>query len=255
MEKCVNLSVASHRAQESNRRLAARTAHLLPETEGHGTQGRVLKVALTMFAERGYAATSVRDIAAAVGVKGATIYAHYASKEHILAELCRIGHDAHYRGLRTAVLGTSGRPVDQLIAYVQAHVGFHTTYPMLAVVANSELHALSKELGASTFLLRRQSVELLREIVERGVHDHTFHVPDVWLAVAAIGGMGLRVAYWFSADHALSAAQVADGYTEFALRLVGTPPRRGTAQAADPEADSVAQRRPRRQQKHEFPDR
>lgn len=203
-----------------NRRLAATTARLLPGQKQSGGSGRVLEAALKLFAERGYAATSVRDVAAAAGVKPATIYAHYPSKEHILAELCRVGHEEQYRSVRTAVLASGGAPRDQIVAYVRAHVGFHTTYPMLAVVSNSELHVLGEELGAATFVLRRQSEELMQDIVKRGIDGGAFHVADPWLAVAAIGGMGLRVAYWFSPAYKLSAKQVADGYAEFALRLL-----------------------------------
>lgn len=224
MKKQTSRSTASPPQAGSNRRLAARTAQLLPDANREGTPGRVLTVALRLFAERGYAATSVRDIAAAVGVKGASIYTHFPSKEHILAELCRIGHAAHYRSLRTAVLAANGQPVEQLVAWVRAHVAFHTAYPMLAVVANSELHALGPELSASTLLLREQSVELLREIIDRGVAKRAFHVDNVWLAVAAIGGMGIRVAYWFSPEHSLAADEVADGYAEFALRLLAVMP-------------------------------
>lgn len=204
-----------------NRRLAATTARLLPGLKEAGASGRVLEAALKLFAEHGYAGASVRDVAAAAGVKAATIYAHYPSKEHILAELCRVGHEEQYRYVRTAVLESGGSPRDQIIAYVRAHVAFHTTYPMLAVVLNSELHVLSDELGAATFVLRRQSQDLIQDIVTHGVDVGQFHVPDRWLAVAAIGGMGLRVAYWFSPAYKLSAEQVADGYAEFALRLLG----------------------------------
>lgn len=204
-----------------NRRLAATTARLLPGLGQSQASGRVLGAALKLFAERGYAGASVRDVAAAAGVKAATIYAHYPSKEHILAELCRIGHEEQYRSVRTAVLASSGDPRDQIVAYVRAHVGFHTTYPMLAVVSNSELHVLGEELGAATFVLRRQSEELIQDIIQRGMQAGVFRVKDAWLAVAAIGGMGLRVAYWFAPDYNLTADQVADGYAEFALRLLG----------------------------------
>lgn len=203
-----------------NRRLAATAVRLLPGLKQPGASGRVLEAALKLFAETGYAAGSVRDIAAAAGVKPATIYAHYPSKEHILAELCRVGHEEQYRVVRTAVLDSSADPRDQIVAYVRAHVGFHTVYPMLAVVSNSELHVLGDELGAATFVLRRQSEELMQDIIARGIDSGQFHVPDRWLAVAAIGGMGLRVAYWFSPDYKLTAAQVADGYAEFALRML-----------------------------------
>ena len=140
-----------------NRRLAATTARLLPGLNQSEGSGRVLGAALKLFAERGYAGASVRDVAAAAGVKPATLYAHYPSKEHILAELCRIGHEEQYRSVRTAVLESGGDPRDQIMAYVRAHVTFHTTYPRLAVVSNSELHVLSEDLGAATFVLRRES--------------------------------------------------------------------------------------------------
>jgi AcrR family transcriptional regulator len=212
-----------------NRRLAATTARLLPGLKQSGASGRVLEAALKSFAERGYAGASIRDVAAVAGVKPATIYAHYPSKEHILADLCRIGHEEQYRGARTAVLASGGDPRDQIVAYVRAHVGFHTTYPMLAVVSNSELHVLGEELGAATFVLRRESEGLLQDIVKRGMDAGAFHVTDPWLAVAAIGGMGLRVAYWFSPDYNLSAGQVAEGYAEFALRLLGADRKPGRA--------------------------
>lgn len=217
----------------SNRRLAATTVHLLPGLKEAGASGRVLEAALKLFAEHGYAGASMRDVAADAGLKAATIYAHYPSKEHILAELCRIGHEEQYRGVRTAVLDSGGDPRDQIVAYVRAHVAFHTTYPMLAVVCNSELHVLGDELGAAAFVLRRQSEALIQDIITRGIDSGQFHVRDRWLAVAAIGGMGLRVAYWFSPEKALTAAQVADGYAEFALRLLGAAARAGGAGDAD----------------------
>jgi hypothetical protein len=40
------------------------------------------------------------------------------------------------------------------------------------------------------------------------------------LAVAAIGGMGIRVAYWFSPQYKLAAEEVAAGYARFALLLL-----------------------------------
>lgn len=203
-----------------NRRLAATTAHLLPALKLPGSRGQILKSALKLFAESGYAGTSIRDVASAAGVKPATIYVHYSSKEHILAELCRIGHEEQYRGVRTAVLASGADPRDQIVAYVRAHVDFHTTFPMLAVVSNAELHVLGEELGSATFLLRRQSEGLLTDIIERGIAQAIFHVPDTWLATAAIGGMGLRVAYWFAPDYHVTARQVANAYAEFALRIL-----------------------------------
>lgn len=203
------------------RRLAATSTALLPEWKPAGSRGVILEAALLLFAERGYAGASIRDIAAASGVQSATLYAHYPSKEHVLAELARIGHAEHLRRVRAALLASQPDPRDQVAAYVRAHVSLHSEFPMLAVVANAELHVLSPALGSATFELRKQSEQLLEDIIRRGVELGSFKVPHIWLAVAAIGGMGLRVAYWFTPEFELSGEQVGEIYAEYALRILG----------------------------------
>lgn len=205
----------------ASRRLAATRATLLPEHKPEGTRGVILEVSLKLFAERGYAGASIREIAEAVGMKSDSLYAHYPSKEHILAELCRIGHEEHRRSIQRALLECGADPRDQVVAYVHAHVAMHAQFPMLAVVANGELHALSSELGAATFELRNQSIQMLEDIVRRGIERGVFQIPHVWLGVAAIGAMGMRVAYWYTPEFELSSQRVADVYAEFALRLLG----------------------------------
>jgi AcrR family transcriptional regulator len=205
----------------STRRLAATETAPLPEAVASGSRRLILETALRLIAERGYSGTSIRDIAAACGLQGPTIYSHFPSKEHVLAEIVRIGHEEHLRRVRAALLDSSSDPRRQIAAYVGAHVRFHTDFPMLAVVTNTELHMLSPELGAPIFQVRRQSEQALMDIAQRGIDRGIFKVPHPWLAVAAIGGMGLRVAFWFSSDAGIEAAEVVDAYAEFALRILG----------------------------------
>ncbi|MDE0855193.1 MAG: TetR/AcrR family transcriptional regulator [Nevskia sp.] len=211
-----------------NRRLAAADTVLPPGVTPAGTRGVILNVALRLFAERGFGASSIRDIAKLSGVQPASIYAHYPSKEHVLAEITRIGHEEHHLRLRTALLECAPDARQQLIALVKAHVGLHATYSMLAVVANAELHALSGEFAGASLELRRQSEQLIWDVVERGARLGSFDVPDTWLAVAAIGGMGLRVSHWYTPDCGLSVEQVAEQYAEFACRIVGAGTPAGT---------------------------
>ncbi len=215
-------------AQAPERRLSATGAHLLPQMKPPGTRGNILEATLQLFAETGYAGASMREIAAACGIRAATVYSHYPSKAHLLAELCQLGHAEHARLLRGALLTAGNAPQQQISALVRAHVQLHTSYPMLAVVANAELHHLPDELSPEIFQLRNQSIELLSEVIARGMEMDVFDVPDLWLATAAIGGMGLRVAYWFDPDAQITPESVADGYVEFALRILNvknrTPP-------------------------------
>lgn len=203
------------------RRLATRDTDLPQHQVSDGTRAQILLAGLRLFAEHGFAGASIRDIAARAGVKSASLYAHFPSKMHVLAELTRIGHDEHHRRLRAALLDAGVTATEQLTALVRAHVRMHTDYAMLAMVANAELHALPPDLLAPAALLRRQSEQLLEAVIQRGVDRGEFHPLQEWLAMAAIGGMGLRVANWFTDDGGITAEEVARVYAAFALRIVG----------------------------------
>jgi len=103
-------------------------------------------------------------------------------------------------------------------------VAFHATYPLLARVCNRELSALAPESREKVLAVRRQSEQLILDVIERGIRLGAFDVPDPWLAYAAIGSMGIRVAEWWDqVDYPVD--DVADAYAEFAVRLLVTPAR------------------------------
>jgi AcrR family transcriptional regulator len=52
--------------------------------EGAETRERILLAAIELFSEKGFAAVAIREIAAAVGIKGASIYNHFLGKDAIL---------------------------------------------------------------------------------------------------------------------------------------------------------------------------
>lgn len=78
-----------------------------------------------------------------------------------MAELVPVGHEAHCEEIRVAMLEAGADPVAQLCAIVRANVRMHTSYPDLAILANSEQEVLSPDLAAPGLALRKQSVALL----------------------------------------------------------------------------------------------
>lgn len=193
----------------------------LPGQVPRGTAGRILEVGLSLFAQHGYDGASIRDIGKELGLTPANLYDHFPSKEHLLAELVRIGHEEHLRALTQALVDTDGGPGEQIRALVRAHVRYHASFAMLAVVANGEMHALSQALVAPALALRQQSEALLVHVLQRGVADGLFDPPDVWMTAAAIGGMGMRVAHWYRPGRDRTIDQVCDVYAELAARMVG----------------------------------
>lgn len=206
------------------RRLATDTTALPADVTPPGPKSVILDVALRLFAENGYAGASIRDIAAAAGLKPASIYAHYTSKEQILAQLINIGHEEHFQYVQQAVLNADPAPEQQLRAYVDGHVRFHAEFSMLAILVNHELHALSAEHVSRALNLRDQAIKLVMGIVKRGQDLGDFAIGhDYWLAGAAIGAIGMRVAHWYSEGHARSVDEIVAAYQDFACRLVVAP--------------------------------
>jgi AcrR family transcriptional regulator len=186
-----------------------------------GAGGRLLGAALSLFASRGFHGSSIRDIANAAGLTSAALYSHFASKEHLLAELVHIGHEEHHGCLRRALLEAPAGPREQLRHVVAAHVRFHAEYPVLATVTNNELHALPPALAAPSLALRNQSELLLHDVIERGERMGVFEPPHTWMTMAAIGGMGIRVAVWYHDEVEWSIDEVAATYGELAVRMAG----------------------------------
>jgi AcrR family transcriptional regulator len=65
-------------------------AALRHRKEDH-TRQRILAVAAQCFADGGYAATSIRDIAHQVGVTVGAIYVHFPSKDRLLVAVYEMG--------------------------------------------------------------------------------------------------------------------------------------------------------------------
>ena len=207
-------------------------ALLPPRATADGTHRRLLEVALIAFGERGFHGVSVREIAGAAGIRASSVYAHLESKEQLLFQLMLTGHEEHHDQLRLALLESDAAPVEQVSRLTGAHVRFHATYPLLARVSNRELAALSAPSRQQVLDVRRHSEQLFVDVIERGVRLGVFDVAHPWLGLAAIGGMGIRVAEWWEQTGAdagpgrpvepvhFDVEEVARAYALFAVRLL-----------------------------------
>jgi AcrR family transcriptional regulator len=193
---------------------------LPPRAQAEGTRRRLLETALEQFAEHGFHAVSVRDLTRALGMQPSSLYAHLPSKQHLLADLLRIGHEEHRAQLRHALLEADADPHDQIAAVTRGHVLMHTTYPLLARLCNRELGALLDEHKAEVLAVRLDANRILLDVVERGQRLGAFAPGDPMLVVAAIGAMGIRVAEWWHPEIGVSADELASTYAEFARKLV-----------------------------------
>jgi AcrR family transcriptional regulator len=180
---------------------------------------RLLVAAVDAFAERGYHATTTRDIAGRAGMSPAALYIHYKTKEELLHRISRIGHDRALLLLETAADsdGTaSERLADAVRSFVRWHAERHTT----ARVVQYELDALGEEHRTEIVALRRKSDAVIRRIISEGVQAGEFDVPDIPGTTLAVLSLCIDVARWFSAQGSRTPDEVGDLYADRVLRMV-----------------------------------
>ncbi|MEU7577471.1 TetR/AcrR family transcriptional regulator [Streptomyces sp. NPDC041068] len=181
---------------------------------------RLLIAAVEAFAERGYHATTTRDIAGRAGMSPAALYIHYKTKEELLHRISRIGHDKALAILRTAADG-EGSAAERLAAAVRSFVGWHAAHHMTARVVQYELDALGDEHRTEIVALRRKSDAAVRDIINDGVRMGEFDVPDVPGTTLAVLSLCIDVARWFNVAGHRTPDEVGALYADLVLRMVG----------------------------------
>jgi len=184
---------------------------------------RLLIAAVEAFAERGYHATTTRDIAGRAGMSPAALYIHYKTKEELLHRISRIGHERAVDILRTAAEG-DGSAAERLADAVRSFVRWHAAQHTTARVVQYELDALGPQARAEIVALRRQSDAAVRGIIQDGVAAGEFDVPDVPGTTLAVISLCIDVARWFNVNGLRTPDEVGALYADLVLRMVGAKP-------------------------------
>jgi len=197
-------------------------AAMSASTPATDARTRLARAALDAFAVRGFHGTTTRDISTAAGMSPAALYVHHRSKEELLHELARVGHERVLAMVRESV-ATSDDPVEQLARLVEDFVRDHAVVHTGARVINYELAALSEEHLVEILAIRHQIDLVVRGVVDRGVSSGAFRTPDPHMTSLAILSLGIDVARWFRDEGRWSPDEVAAHYRLLALRMVGVP--------------------------------
>jgi AcrR family transcriptional regulator len=178
------------------------------------------EVASGLFHANGYAATSVRDIAKALDIQAASMYAHVASKEDVLWSIVdRAATAFEVAADGAAAEADAGDPVDRLAALVEAHVEVVTADPERSSVFVTEWRHLSGGRRAQIAARRDAYEARYRAAIADGVSVGAFRsTTDPTIAAAFILTALNGIATWYRADGRLGPDRIADHLVELVLR-------------------------------------
>jgi AcrR family transcriptional regulator len=189
---------------------------MTPTAAGIATEQRVREVATTLFYERGYHGTTMREIAAGVGIKAGSLYNHYASKQDLLFRIVTDTVRETYDGAIERLEGIEDVE-ERLAAYVRWQVEFHAHNRHAARVADEQMHALTDENRAEVVALRDELEQLLTDTLAAGVKEKRWKVKEPSVVTNGMLTMCTQVDAWYRDEGQLSAEAIGAIYARFIL--------------------------------------
>jgi AcrR family transcriptional regulator len=181
---------------------------------------RILLAAATAFAERGFHATTTRDIAAQAGLSPAALYVYFRSKEEVLHQIATSALDFTIE-LASAEASRPGAPADRLAGLVRVLTIWHTYNSQVAHVVLYQTGALSPAHLADITAKQREVGRIVRQVIADGMNSGDFDAPDPGAAAIAILSLCLDVARWYRPGYRLTPQQLGDSNAVAALRIAG----------------------------------
>ena len=182
------------------------------------TKPKISEIALHLFAERGYAAVSMRQIAFKVGLQVGALYNYFPDKQTILSELL-INHMENL--LQAWHRQKLPEKPDKLLAFfVDFHIEYHLNRPEEVFIAYMELRNLTPENFKKIEKLRNKYERILNKILSDGVTKKFFLCEETKIASLAIIGMLKEVNTWYKTDGRISVPEIKNIYQQIVLKAV-----------------------------------
>ena len=167
----------------------------------------ILQKAAAMFREKGYAATSMRDLADTVGIEAASLYNHIKSKAEMLQEIIfRIANDAYVQLDELEDEGIS--PLQKIESIMRFHIKMNVErFEEYHVMVTEWIHLEEPYLTNFTSQ-RRNYVQKLEAIIQQGIDNKEMQPVLPYVAVLNILSAIRGIEFWHRSRKTYSAEQI-----------------------------------------------
>ena len=188
--------------------------------DGPVLRAAIMDRAAALFYERGYGATSIRDIAEAVDISSSTMYHHFTNKQDIL-------HACVARFMSDFVAATvpplrdpTTTPTERIRQMVRLHLEISDDRRPELLIGNPIRYALAPEQQKDGIGLQKAYHDAVRDVITEGCTRGEFDTADPEIATMAVLDMLNGVREWFDPSGPLSRDDVIDRYTEIVLKIL-----------------------------------
>lgn len=192
-------------------------------------ENQMYETAAKLFAQRGFAGTSLQDIADEMGITRPALYYYVKSKDELLTRLVTEITEGNTAQILDVATDANLDPAEKLssIAYVMAHNrALQPTRFLLLARSEAELPDGLAEVHEGT---KRTMLRNLIAVITQGIEAGQFRPVNPRLAALALIGMCNWVAWWFHEEDRATADQVASGIADLVVASLLQAPDRITA--------------------------
>jgi AcrR family transcriptional regulator len=167
-----------------------------------GGRERLLEAAMRLFATKGYAATSVRDIVSAAGVTAPSLYHHFGNKEGLFLAIMRVGQ-SRFDAAQQEVLAAGGSVAVRILRMSRAHLGLRQEFADLAWAIRRMVWGPRQATPRFDFrVYALEKIRIFEQLVEEGMANGEFRpCAPRQVALALAGAIEIASSpYWFASS-------------------------------------------------------
>ncbi|WP_327139691.1 TetR/AcrR family transcriptional regulator [Nocardia sp. NBC_01327] len=185
-------------------------------------QRRVFLAAIEAFSERGFHATTTRDIAARAGLSPAGLYVHFRSKEAVLHRISLSSMRLTEQVAATAA-ARPGSIADRLAATVHDLTVWHAEHNAPVRVVLHHLTDLTPEHHTEVTAVQYAIYRILRDLVAEGATAGEFAITDPGSTTLALLSLCVDTARWYQPGYRRTPDQIGADHAALARRMVAAP--------------------------------
>ncbi|GJM29889.1 MAG: TetR family transcriptional regulator [Cyclobacteriaceae bacterium] len=179
---------------------------------------QIEKQATVLFKSKGYAASSMRDLAQALGIEAASLYSHIRSKQQILHKICFEMAREFFKAIHKIDEIT---PVLKLQAAIASHFKVITRHPNATAVFFTEWRHLEEPALTEFLALRSQYEQYYIDTIQQGITAGNFKNIDHKLAMMTILSAINWTHQWYRPTGKLSVDEIADQLSQLLINGLG----------------------------------
>lgn len=192
-------------------------------------ENEIVEHAARLFAERGFAGTSVQDIADAMGVSRPSLYYYFKSKDELLASLVTEVTEGAAAQIRAVARDGSKNATERLRSIARLLASWRAEQPGRFLLLVRSESVLPPDLARVNERAKRSTLRELTKVIEQGVSAGEFRMVEPRPAALAVLGMCNWVAWWADPSGRTDPADVAGTMADLAIAMVA---QTGQIQAA-----------------------